>query len=112
MNSLDDHLFEINMPALLSNIRSLYKQTPNARYFNIEVLKYQIRFLQGVKNAPFQIVTHWKCEPNSTSLKIDYKYNSSSLSKIEPLKNVIVNATVDGGVVSMQSNPEGVWYEH
>ncbi|CAG2122488.1 unnamed protein product, partial [Medioppia subpectinata] len=69
----DSSSFEVNMSALMSHIRRLYEQSPNSRYYNIDVLKYQMRCLQGAKSTPLQLVSYWKCEPQTTSLKVDYK---------------------------------------
>jgi hypothetical protein len=110
MISNDCYNFEVNMSALLTNIRRLYEQSPNSRYYNIDVLKYQMRCLQGAKSAPLQLVSYWKCDPQSTGLKIDYKYNSSSLAQIEPLRNISYAVNIDGGPHFMQSRPEGKWF--
>jgi hypothetical protein len=97
------------MCALMSHIRRLYEQSPNSRYYNIDVLKYQIRCLQGAKSTPLQLVSYWKCEPQTTSLKVDYKYNGSSLAQTEALRNVSIYVNVDGEPRSMQSRPDGKW---
>jgi len=112
MMANDAYYFEVNMSALLSSIRRLYEQSPNSRYYNIDVLKYQMRCLQGAKSAPLQLVSYWKCEPQSTSLKIDYKYNSSALAQVEPLRNISLSVNIEGGPHSMQSRPEGKWYSN
>ena len=98
------------MWALHSNIRRLYEQSPNSRYYNIDVLKYQMRCLQGAKSTPLQLVSYWKCEPQSTSLKVDYKYNGSAIGQSKPLRNVSIFVNIDGDPHSMQSRPEGKWY--
>ncbi len=110
MISNDCYNFEVNMSALLSNIRRLYEQSPNSRYYNIDVLKYQMRCLQGAKSTPLQLVSYWKFDPQSTGLKIDYKYNSSALAQIEPLRNLSLAVNIDGGPHFMQSRPEGIWF--
>ncbi|XP_054161459.1 SH3-containing GRB2-like protein 3-interacting protein 1 isoform X2 [Oppia nitens] len=107
--SCDSYNFEVNMTALLSHIRRLYEQSPNAKYYNIDVLKYQTRCLEGARSAPLQLVSYWKCEPKTTSLKVDYKYNGSSLTKLEALRNIGICVNVDGQPLSMKCTPEGNW---
>ena len=106
-NTSDSSNFEVNMSALMSNIKRLYELSPNSRYYNIDVLKYQVRCLHGAKSTPLQLVSYWKCDTQSTSLKIDYKYNSSAIAHSEPLRNVSIYVNVDGEPHSMQSRPEG-----
>lgn len=102
----------MNMSALQSSLRRLFEQSPNARYYNLDIFKYQLRTLPGAKGAPIQTVSYWKCEDNSTNLKIDFKYNLSAFvnCSTQPLKNVQFTANVDGNVTSMTSQPEGKWY--
>ena len=102
--------FEVNMSALLLSIRRLYEKSPNSRYFNIDVLKYKMRCLQGAKSTPLQLVSYWKCEPQRTNLKIEYKYNGSAIAQSQPLRNVSLSVNIDGDPHSMQSRPEGKWF--
>jgi hypothetical protein len=102
--------FELRLPGLLQCLRRSFEQAPFARYYNVDVLKYQLNRSCGASSCPLQVVTHWKCELQSTCLKIDYKYNPNALSSVEPLRNVIFNATVDAQVIDMQSKPNAVWY--
>lgn len=105
----DQHSFEFNMPALTLHLRRLHEQTPNARYYNVDVMKYQIKTLAGAKSAPLQLVSYWRCGSNATCLKIDYKYNASALTKLEPLRNVTISANVEGEVINMQAQPNATW---
>ena len=106
----DSTAFEVNMSALLSNIRRLYEQSPNSRYYNIDLLKYQMRCIEGAKNTPLQLVSYWKCEPSSTCLKVDYKLNGSVVGQSHALRNVTICVNVDGQPHSMKCRPEGKWY--
>jgi len=77
---------------------------------SVTVMKYQARIDSESKNTylPLQVIPHWKCEPNLTSLAVSYQVNSeckltgnlSELSFIVP---------VDGQVGTVQSKPSGVW---
>lgn len=113
-NSLSkaERLFELRLPGLIQCLRRLFEQAPFARYYNVDVLKYQLNRSTGATSCPLQVVTHWKCELQSTCLKIDYKYNSNALSTFEPLRNVTFTATVDAQVIDMQSKPNAIWLEN
>ena len=65
----------------MSHSDSLY--LPQASYFNIDILKYQITPLSGANSCPFHIMSYWRCEETHTDLKIDYKYNQHSMEKYE-----------------------------
>ncbi|XP_022250511.1 F-BAR domain only protein 2-like [Limulus polyphemus] len=108
-STVDSYLFEFNMPALTGLLRKQYEQAPNASYFNIDILKYHIKSLPGAKSTPLHLVAYWKCEPRTTNLRIDYKYNPSALASMTPVSNITVIVPVDGGVNDMQSKPSGTW---
>ncbi|OTF73368.1 Proline-serine-threonine phosphatase interacting protein-like [Euroglyphus maynei] len=97
------------MNNLQSTIQRLHDQSPNARYYNLDIIKYQAHSKYGAKNAPLQIVSHWKCDENQTNLKIDYKYNSSAfVVASQPLRNVLFTANIDSNVISMVSQPDSL----
>lgn len=109
MGQVQNISFEVNPTSLINCLRKLMEQSPSARYYNIDVVKYQLKSLPGAKSCPFQVVAHWKCEPNSTGLKIEYKYNSSALSTMEPLRNVIISVVIDANVTDVQGKPQPNW---
>ncbi|GIY15852.1 f-BAR domain only protein 2, partial [Caerostris extrusa] len=102
----EQYVYEFNMQALTGLLRKQYEQTPSASYFNIDILKYHIRALQGAKSTPLHLVAYWKCEPSSTDLRIDYKYNSSSLATASGLSNINIIVPVNGSVTDVQSKPK------
>ncbi|XP_015792917.1 F-BAR domain only protein 2 [Tetranychus urticae] len=106
----DTYSFDMNMVGLTNHLRKLSEQSPNSRYFNAEILKYQLK-ARGATFCPLQVVSHWKCEPSTTGLKVDYKYNACALSSIQPLKNVTFSVNVDGGVKSHKTTPNASWNE-
>ncbi|XP_071438824.1 F-BAR domain only protein 2 isoform X4 [Hetaerina americana] len=108
-SSPDSMVFEFNMNALTSLLRRQSEQNPSASYFNVDILKYQVRPRPGAASCPFQLVAYWKCEAKHTDLKVDYKYNSHAMASPSPLLNLTVAVPVDGGVKSMQSKPTGQW---
>ena len=84
-------------------------QAPNARYYYLDVLKYQVKNSPSAESCPLQVVSHWKCEPSTTGLKIDYKYNPSALSSLEPLRQVVFSVPIDGNVMDAQGKPQPEW---
>ncbi|XP_013396584.1 F-BAR domain only protein 2 [Lingula anatina] len=102
-------LYSFNMSALAEHLKMQSETNKSASYFNIDILKYQVRTLPGVQSTPLQIVTYWKCEPSSTDLRVDYRYNGAAMSKPSPLTGVSVAVPVDGDVQLMQSIPPGTW---
>ena len=52
---------------------------------------------------------YWKCEPDTTDLRLEYEYLGSALSKPLPLTQVQFLVPVNGGVSNVQSMPEGIW---
>ncbi|XP_074098434.1 F-BAR domain only protein 2 isoform X5 [Cotesia typhae] len=102
-------IFDFNMSALTTLLRRQAEQNPTASYFNVDILKYQIKAKEGAASCPFQIVAYWKCEPTHTDLKIDYKYNSRAMASPSPLLNLHVAAPIDGGFKSMHSKPSAQW---
>ncbi|XP_023707493.1 F-BAR domain only protein 2 isoform X5 [Cryptotermes secundus] len=108
-SSNESILFEFNMSALTALLRRQSEQNPSASYFNVDILKYQVKPKSGAGSCPFQLVAYWKCEPSHTDLKVDYKYNSHAMASPSPLLNLMVAVPVDGGVKSMQSKPTAQW---
>ncbi|KAK2589186.1 hypothetical protein KPH14_002001 [Odynerus spinipes] len=107
--TVDSTIFEFNMSALTTLLRRQAEQNPSASYFNVDILKYQIKCKEGAGSCPFQLVAYWKCESTHTDLKIDYKYNSRAMASPSPLLNLHVAAPVDGGFKSLNSKPTAQW---
>ncbi|XP_053693075.1 F-BAR domain only protein 2 [Sabethes cyaneus] len=100
---------EFNMPVLTSILRRQSEQNPTAPYFNVDILKYQIKSKPGAASCPFQLVSYWKCEQRHTDIKIDYKYNNHAMAVASPLLNVSISVPVDGSVKNVQSKPHSAW---
>ncbi|KAK9723185.1 Fes/CIP4, and EFC/F-BAR homology domain [Popillia japonica] len=102
-------LIEFNMTALSALLKKQSEQNPTASYFNVDILKYQIKSKPGANSCPLQLVAYWKCESSHTDLKVDYKYNSHAMNSPSPLLNVIVTVPIDGVVKNMHSKPIAQW---
>lgn len=105
----ENSVYDFNMSALTALLRRQSEQNPSASYFNVDILKYQIKAKPGAGSCPFQLVAYWKCEWNQTDIKIDYKYNSHAMASPSPLLNLTVAVPVDGGVKNVHFKPTAQW---
>lgn len=66
---------------------------------------------EGLQSIPLNLAVSWRCEPTSTDLRIDYKYNSEAITTPMALNNVQFLVPVDGGVSKLQAVlPPAAWY--
>lgn len=94
--------FWVNMPNLMTHLKKVAEQKPQATYYNVDMLKYQVS-AQGLQSTPLNLAVSWRCEPTSTDLRIDYKYNGEAMSAPMALNNVQFLTPVDGGVSKLQA---------
>ncbi|XP_028162632.1 F-BAR domain only protein 2 [Ostrinia nubilalis] len=109
LSTRDSTVVEFNMPALTSLLKRQSEKNPTAQYFNVDILKYQIRPKAGAASCPFQLVAYWKCERDHTDLKVDYKYNLHAMSPPSPLLNVSVCVPMNGAVRNVIAMPPSQW---
>lgn len=109
MSTRDTTVVEFNMPALTSLLKRQSEKNPTAQYFNVDILKYQIRPKAGAASCPYQLVSYWKCERDHTDLKVDYKYNLHAMSPPSPLLNVSVCVPMNGAVKNVIAMPKNTW---
>ncbi|XP_052825916.1 F-BAR domain only protein 2 isoform X1 [Octopus bimaculoides] len=102
-------IYIFDMTALTEHLRAQGEINKSASYFNVDILKYQVKPMPGVDNTPLPLVVYWKCTSTVTNFRLDYKYNPCSMSKPVALKNIQVTVPVNGDVVNMQSIPNGNW---
>uniref|UniRef100_A0A8C9F4H0 SH3-containing GRB2-like protein 3-interacting protein 1 n=1 Tax=Pavo cristatus TaxID=9049 RepID=A0A8C9F4H0_PAVCR len=101
--------FWVNMPNLMTHLKKVSEQKPQATYYNVDMLKYQVS-AQGIQSTPLNLAVSWRCEPASTDLRIDYKYNTEAMTTPIALNNVQFLVPVDGGVTKLQAVlPPAVW---
>lgn len=62
---------------------------------------------------PLQLTSFWKCEPTTTTFRLDYTYTPSvfPMATKPKMTNITVNLTVGGGVTKVDSEPSGTWSE-
>ncbi|XP_043555352.1 SH3-containing GRB2-like protein 3-interacting protein 1 isoform X4 [Chiloscyllium plagiosum] len=101
--------FWVNMPNLMIHLKKVAEQKPSATYYNVDMLKYQVSS-QGIQSTPLNLAVSWRCEPTSTDLRIDYKYNAEAMVTPVALNNVQFLTPVDGGVAKVQAVlPPAAW---
>ncbi|CAL8348129.1 unnamed protein product [Gadus morhua 'NCC'] len=94
--------FWVNMPNLISHLKKVSEQKPQATYYNVDMLKYQVS-TQSHQSTPLNLAVSWRCEAASTDLRIDYKFNGDAMSTPMALNNVQFLTPVDGGVSKLQA---------
>uniref|UniRef100_A0A665VG02 SH3-containing GRB2-like protein 3-interacting protein 1 n=1 Tax=Echeneis naucrates TaxID=173247 RepID=A0A665VG02_ECHNA len=105
----DSKDFWVNMPNLISHLKKVAEQKPQATYYNVDMLKYQVS-VQGHQSTPLNLAVSWRCEPTSTDLRIDFKYNGEAMSTPMALNNVQFLVPIDGGVSKLQAVlPPAAW---
>uniref|UniRef100_A0A8C1W4W2 SH3GL interacting endocytic adaptor 1a n=1 Tax=Cyprinus carpio TaxID=7962 RepID=A0A8C1W4W2_CYPCA len=101
--------FWVNMPNLMTHLKKVAEQKPQATYYNVDMLKYQV-LPKGLQSTPLNLAVSWRCEPTSTDLRIDYKYNGAAMTTPVALNNVQFLIPVDGGVSKLQAVlPPAAW---
>ncbi|XP_057188877.1 SH3-containing GRB2-like protein 3-interacting protein 1 isoform X2 [Triplophysa rosa] len=105
----DSKEFWVNMPSLMSHLKKVAEQRPQATYYNVDMLKYQVS-AQGVQSTPLNLAVSWRGDASCTDLRIDYKYNAEAMLAPTPLTNIQFMAAVDGGVNKLQAMlPPATW---
>ncbi|XP_066125049.1 SH3-containing GRB2-like protein 3-interacting protein 1 isoform X12 [Saccopteryx bilineata] len=108
-NDANTKEFWVNMPNLMTHLKKVSEQKPQATYYNVDMLKYQVS-VQGIQSTPLSLAVSWRCEPTSTDLRIDYKYNTDAMTTAVALNNVQFLVPIDGGVTKLQAVlPPAVW---
>uniref|UniRef100_A0A8I6ACG4 SH3-containing GRB2-like protein 3-interacting protein 1 n=1 Tax=Rattus norvegicus TaxID=10116 RepID=A0A8I6ACG4_RAT len=108
-NDANTKEFWVNMPNLMTHLKKVSEQKPQATYYNVDMLKYQVS-AQGIQSTPLNLAVNWRCEPGSTDLRIDYKYNTDAMTTAVALNNVQFLVPIDGGVTKLQAVlPPAVW---
>ncbi|XP_052318645.1 SH3-containing GRB2-like protein 3-interacting protein 1 [Oncorhynchus keta] len=110
MSSVDTKEFWVNMPNLMSHLRRVADQKPQATYYNVDMIKYQVA-AEGIQSTPLNLAVSWRGDTTSTDLRIDYKYNKEAMAAApSPLHNIHFLVPVDGGVAKLQAMiPTATW---
>ncbi|XP_046708679.1 SH3-containing GRB2-like protein 3-interacting protein 1 isoform X2 [Silurus meridionalis] len=101
--------FRVNMHNLMAHLKKVSDQRPQATYYNVDMLKYQVS-ARGIQSTPLNLAVSWRGDAYSTDLRIDYKYNAEAMTSPTPLTNIQFLVPVDGGVSKLQAMlPPATW---
>ncbi|XP_028832331.1 SH3-containing GRB2-like protein 3-interacting protein 1 isoform X2 [Denticeps clupeoides] len=107
--AVDTKEFWVNMPSLMSHLKRVADQRPQATYYNVDMLKYQVA-AQGIQSTPLNLAVSWRGDATSTDLRIDYKYNTEAMPTPVALTNIQFMVPVDGGTAKLQAMlPAATW---
>ncbi|ELU05217.1 hypothetical protein CAPTEDRAFT_227171 [Capitella teleta] len=101
--STESRAYHFDMQALTEHLRKQSEQNKSASYFNMDILKYQIR--AEPTSVPLQLTSLWKCGPTETEFHLEYSLNSASST----LSNVHVLLPMDREVIEIQGTPSAQW---
>uniref|UniRef100_A0A4W6FPZ6 SH3GL interacting endocytic adaptor 1 n=1 Tax=Lates calcarifer TaxID=8187 RepID=A0A4W6FPZ6_LATCA len=108
-DSVDTKEFWVNMPNLMSHLRKVAEQKPQATYYNVDMIKYQVS-ADGIQSTPLNLAVSWRGDATNTDLRIDYKYNTEAMAAPVPLHNIHFLVPVDGGIAKLQAMiPPATW---
>lgn len=124
----------MNMPNLMSHLKKVAEQKPQATYYNVDMIKYQVwstdpppssldpppprltdlLMLQvsaeGIQSTPLNLAVSWRGDATCTDLRIDYKYNTEAMAAPVPLHDILFLVPVDGGEAKVQAMvPPATW---
>ncbi|XP_045906783.1 SH3-containing GRB2-like protein 3-interacting protein 1 isoform X2 [Micropterus dolomieu] len=108
-DSVDTKEFWVNMPNLMSHLKKVAEQKPQATYYNVDMIKYQVS-AAGIQSTPLNLAVSWRGDATNTDLRIDYKYNTEAMAAPMPLHNINFLVPVDGGMAKLQAMmPPATW---
>ncbi|KAG8013974.1 SH3-containing GRB2-like protein 3-interacting protein 1 [Nibea albiflora] len=108
-DSVDTKEFWVNMPNLMSHLKKVAEQKPQATYYNVDMIKYQVS-AAGIQSTPLNLAVSWRGDATNTDLRIDYKYNTEAMAAPMPLHNIHFLVPVDGGMAKVQAMiPPATW---
>lgn len=99
--------YDFNMASLADHLKKQSEQG-SSTYYNIDIIKYEVK-TNGFSTTPLQLCSYWKCEEESTDLRVDYRYNPTCMSTPCTISNLSVLVPMNGGVTIMQSKPSATW---
>ncbi|XP_063317081.1 SH3-containing GRB2-like protein 3-interacting protein 1 isoform X3 [Pelmatolapia mariae] len=108
-DSVDRKEFWVNMPNLISHLKKVAEQKPQATYYNVDMIKYQVS-ADGIQSTPLNLAVSWRGDGTNIDLRIDYKYNTEALAAPVPLHDINFLVPVDGGIAKLQAMiPPATW---
>lgn len=88
-------IIEFDMEALIRHLKQGYDQSPNMRYYNVDVLRYQIAPIDQFEKCPLQVCAYWKLESKLIKLRLDFKHSNQSGFNLERLREICFIANLN-----------------
>ncbi|XP_077580690.1 SH3-containing GRB2-like protein 3-interacting protein 1 isoform X2 [Stigmatopora nigra] len=108
-DSVDTKEFWVNMQNLMSHLKKVAEQKPQATYYNVDMIKYQVA-ANGIQSTPLNLALSWRSDADNTDLRIDYKYNMDAMTSPASLHNVHFMVPVDGSIAKLHTMvPTATW---
>ncbi|UJR35432.1 hypothetical protein I4U23_028189 [Adineta vaga] len=105
--------YSFDMTELNNILRNLHEKTPSSRFFNLNVLNYEVKNLD-LSNIPIEISSQWTRTFDTISVTINYRFNSSLLPESVRINNdtVIFYTIITDGEQIKESLPSAEWSTH
>lgn len=84
-------IIELNMDVLYNQLKHLRDKSPNSRYYNIDVLRYQIRSFKSLEECPLKVSAYWKLAQDTIKLRIDFSHSLGSELKLERFRDISIS---------------------
>ncbi|XP_017165507.1 SH3-containing GRB2-like protein 3-interacting protein 1 isoform X1 [Poecilia reticulata] len=108
-DGVDIKEFWVNMPNLITHLKKVAEQKPQATYYNVDMIKYQVS-AEGIRSTPLNLAVSWRGDSINTDLRIDYKYNAEAMAAPVPLHNIHFVVPVNGGITRLHTIiPPATW---
>jgi hypothetical protein len=112
----NNKIIEFDMDALINHLKQLYEKSPNMRYYNADVLRYQIAPIDEFEKCPLQVCAYWKLEPRLIKLRLDFKHSNQSGFNLERLREISFTAYLNNLVPPncnikpvLTFEPQAIW---
>lgn len=103
-------IVEIDMVALTNQLTQQYNKSPNGRYYNVDLLRYQIAPVDRFDKCPLQVCAYWRVEPKVIKLRIDFKHSNQSELNLERFREIVFSVDLSN-LMPSKGNSEIVTYE-
>ncbi|CAF0993574.1 unnamed protein product [Adineta ricciae] len=106
----NESIYSFDMSELHDALRSLHEKTPSSRFFNLNVLNYEVNHADQA-NIPIEITSQWSRTFDTISVNISYRFNSSFFPDSIRFNNetVIFYTIIADGEQIKESLPAAEW---
>lgn len=84
----NEKVFYFDMKELSDHLKKAYDQSPMSKYYNVDVLRYQISPVTSVDESPLQVCAYWKLESRCVKIRIYFKHSDKSDLKLDRFRDI------------------------